>query len=166
MLEAFDAGALGAVVAGIGKDLAADVGTDKFQVDLQALNDYYYKVHTLWMDLNRYADSLPKDPYSKQCMNTSEIPGVARAIQASMDGALGSANSMTRAIGSVRTNLSVHLKALADVYSAYVNIDHQNATELTQAGAPSAANINVHLPVPANSDLPPWVRNVVSSLHL
>src|SRR5258707_863850 len=73
MLEAFDAGTLGAVAAGIGADLAAEVGTDKFQVDLQALHDYYYKVYNLWEGMNHYARNLPNDPYSAQCIATSGV---------------------------------------------------------------------------------------------
>jgi hypothetical protein len=163
MLEAFDAGTLGAVAAGIGEDLAAEVGTDKFQVDLQALHDYYYKVYNLWEGLNHYARDLPQDPYSAQCIATSGIPGVADAIQATVDGALGQADSMVVAVNSVRANLGQHLQALADVYTAYVQVDQQNATELTQAGTPSAANINMNLPDPLSGfTVPSWVTSLVS----
>jgi hypothetical protein len=145
MLEAFDAGTLGAVVAGIGEDLAADLGTDKFQVDLAALNDYYHKVYGLLERLNEYGRTLPQNPYAQECIETSGIPGVAKAIEATVNNALGDTNSMLAAVNTVRGNLGMHLNALADVYTAYVKIDHQNATELTQAGAPDAAKINLPL---------------------
>jgi hypothetical protein len=167
MLEAFDAGTLGAVVAGIGEDLAADVGTDRFHVDLAALSDYYYKVYGLLERLNAYGRNLPANPYESQCIETSGIPGVAKAIEATVNNALGPTDSMLSAVSTVRANLSQHLTALADVYTAYVKIDHQNATELTQAGAPGAANIN--LPVGPGSastgSKPGWATGIITGVN-
>lgn len=141
MFEPFDAGTLDAVTAGIGQDLASSVGSDHFQVDLQALHDYYDKVYEVWVGLNHYASTLPADPFAGACILTSQIPGVAQAIQATVESALGTSDSMRTALMSVRANLSRHLNALATVYTEYVNVDHQNATELTQAGSPAAAEV-------------------------
>lgn len=161
MLEAFDAGTLGAVVAGIGADLAADVGTDKFQVDLAALRDYYYKVYGLMERFNEYGRNLPQNPYAERCIETSGIPGVAKAIEATVNNALGDTDSMLAAVNTVRGNLAQHLTALADVYTAYVKIDHQNATELTQAGAPDAAKINLPLSGGSSGTGTGWASSII-----
>ncbi|HZZ96255.1 MAG TPA: hypothetical protein VFE19_04550 [Jatrophihabitantaceae bacterium] len=171
MLEGLDAGALSAVAAGIGADLAtaAESGdSGQFQVDLQALHDYYFKVYEIWTRLSHHTNALPQDPYAMACLNNGQIPGVSEAIQSTVEGALGtSTESMRKAMQLVRGNLATHLQALHDVYIAYVNTDSQNASKLTQAGSPHAANINVKLPTPPASpfEVSGWALGLVSGLE-
>lgn len=151
MLEALGA-SLEGVVAGIGADLAeaaAAGNSGQFQVDLQALHDYYFKVYDIWTQLNQHANGLPQDPFAVACVNTGQIPGVTSAIESTVNSALGATESMRTAMESVRARLSKHLHALHDVYVAYVQSDSQGASELTQAGNGHAANIKINLPDPA-----------------
>ncbi len=171
MLEGLDSGTLNAVAVGIGADLAtvaASGDSGQFQVDLQALHDYYFKVYDIWTRLSHHTNSLPQDPYAMACLNTGQIPGVSAAIQSTVEGALGtSTESMRKSMQLVRGNLATHLQALHDVYIAYVNTDSQNASKLTQAGSPRAADINVKLPSPPAAPLAtsPWAVGLVSGTN-
>jgi hypothetical protein len=153
MLDAIG-GALEGVVAGIGADLAAAAesgDSGQFQVDLEALHNYYYKVFDIWSQLNQHANKLPADPFSSACINTGQIPGVTAAIEATVNGALSTSEaSMRRSLEDVRGKLAEHLIALHDVYCAYVRSDSQGASELTQAGNARAANIKINLPDPSS----------------
>lgn len=168
MLEAIG-GALEGVAAGIGADLAAAAesgDSGKFQVDLQALHDYYYKVFDIWTRLNQHANKLPADPFSSACLDTGQIPGVTAAIESTVNGALSTSSaSMRRSLESVRGKLAEHLIALHDVYCAYVNSDSQGASELTQAGNSKAANIKINLPDP-NSALAAEIAAAVAAVGL
>jgi hypothetical protein len=164
MLEIMDGGTLNAVAAGIGEDLAhaAQSGNaGQFQVDLQAVYDYYFKVYDIWQRLNHHANALPRDPFAMACLNTGQIPGVSAAIESTVNGALGAERSMRHALEVVRGNLSTHLQALHDVYVAYVNVDAANASKLTQAGTPRAAGVNIKLPKAAGKEPAAWVSGLV-----
>ena len=140
-------GNLSGASSALANDLASG-NAGQFKVDLQALYDYFFSVYDILDTVERQAKTLPQDPYYAACVADSQIPGVSAAIEATVDGALGTASmSMAAALQNVKGLLAKHLSAVQGVYNAYVHADTEGATELTQASNAGAANVNLKLPV-------------------
>lgn len=153
MLEAFAGGVASAItftgtaVAGAANaDLAAAAASGngaQLRVDLQALRDYFYKVTAVRQQFHDSFDPILKkeNPYDMACVVTSEIHGVAQALQDTTTAALGASNSMKGAYKAIDDALARHLTAIADTYTAYINVDHQNSSELQAAGDAGAGGV-------------------------
>lgn len=133
----------GAAAAGLEAAAAAGNG-QQLQVDLQALYDYFYKVTDV---RKQFRDSFKgildkQNPYDTACIMTSEISGVAQAIQDTTTAALSATEGLKNAFMVVDAALSHHLSAIADTYTAYVNVDHEKSAELQAAGDTGAGDIS------------------------
>lgn len=135
-----------AVAASAASDLAAASAAgngQQLQVDLQALHDYFYKVCEV---RRQFKDSMRKvldqaNPYESACIADSQIGGVSMALQQTTTAALNSTDSMKAAFVVIDDALSGHLTAIAQTYTAYVNVDHEKSSELQAAGDSGAGDI-------------------------
>ncbi len=135
-----------AVVTGVASDLAAAAASgngQQLQVDLQALHDYFYKVSEV---RRQFKDTMQKvlahgNPYESACIADSEITGVSQALQDTTTAALNTTDSMKSAFMVIYSALSTHLTAIAQTYTAYVNVDHEKSSELQAAGDAGAGDV-------------------------
>lgn len=131
-----------AIREGLGADVAAGNGA-QLRVDLQALHDYFYKVTEVHRQFRQaFQPVLTKqNPYDTACVMTSEIHGVAQALQDTTTAALGTGDAMKGAFDAVDSALAHHLTAIAHTYIAYVHVDTQKSSELQAAGDTGAGAV-------------------------
>jgi hypothetical protein len=135
-----------AVVNGVASDLAAAAASgngQQLQVDLQALHDYFYKVAEV---RRQFKDTMQTvlshgNPYESACIADSQIAGVSMALQDTTTAALNTSDSMKSAFMVIYAALGKHLTAIAQTYSAYVNVDHEKSSELQAAGDSGAGDV-------------------------
>lgn len=73
----------------------------------------------------------------------TEIEGVQLGNQATLNGAIGSSDSLTVAMKSIQGALGRYLEAIGEVYLKYINADQTGADVLSAASDPGAATIGV-----------------------
>ncbi len=135
-----------AVVSGVQADLAAAAAAgngQQLQVDLQVLHDYFYKVSDVRTQFKQTMQKVlaQSNPYESACIADSEITGVSQALQDTTTAALNSSNSMKSAFMVIYGALGDHLSAIAQTYSAYVNVDQEKSSELQAAGDSGAGDV-------------------------
>jgi hypothetical protein len=120
--------------------------SEQVRVDLHALRAYYFKIKNILDDFTTATKDLPRSPFATQCRMTSGIPGVSDSIEATVDNALGDMQSMRQAMKAIREQLTNHLCALADTYTAYIRVDEQKSSELEGAGSSDVGAVNYPAP--------------------
>ncbi len=135
-----------AVVSGVQADLAAAAASgngQQLQVDLQVLHDYFYQVSDVRRQFKKTMQTVlgQANPYESACIADSEITGVSLALQDTTTAALNSSDSMKSAFTVIHSALGEHLTAIAETYSAYVNVDQEKSSELQAAGDTGAGDV-------------------------
>lgn len=124
----------------LNSDISSGSG-QQVKVDLQALYDYYFHVKRDYDEFTDATKDIQQSPYDNACVATSEIPGVAQAIEATSMAAQGSYLSMRDAIKSVRELLAAHLTAVAEADKGYVKVDVEKSQDLQGAATSKVGGV-------------------------